>query len=269
MSISKNDLEDLRYAKRLLENPGLAAKISNLFGASIEKGFELLPEKWHDVVLKTTRESLQKALNLAIKTLDDRSKPAPSNLAHKLMVAATGAGGGMLGLSTLAVELPVSTTIMLRSIADIARSQGEQINSVDTKLACLEVFALGGKSLKDDGTETGYFFVRSALAKTVAEAADHIVKKGLGQKGAPALMRLITALAARFGIVVSEKAAAQAVPVLGAAGGALINTIFIDHFQDTARGHFIVRRLERDYGQDLVRQEYDRLNEDFGRKATR
>ncbi len=260
MPISKNDLEDLQHAKRLLENPGLAAKISHLFGTSIEKGFDLLPAKWHDVVLKVTRESLQKALAIAIRTMDDRSKPAPSNLAHKLMVAATGAGGGMLGLSTLAVELPISTTIMLRSIADIARSQGEQISSVDAKLACLEVFALGGKSLKDDSAETGYFFVRSALARAVSEAADHIVKRGLGQKSAPALARLITAIATRFGIVVSEKAAAQAVPLIGAAGGALINTIFIDHFQDTARGHFIVRRLERDYGQALVRQEYDRLN---------
>jgi hypothetical protein len=259
MQIPNHDLEELRRAKKLLENPGLAAKISNLLGTPIEKGFALLPEKWHDMVLKVTRESLQKALDLAIKSMDDRSKAAPSNLAHKLMVAATGAGGGMLGLSTLAVELPISTTIMLRSIADIARSQGERISAVDTKLACLEVFALGGKSLKDDGAETGYFFVRSALARAVSEAADHIVKKGLGQKGAPALMRLIAAIAARFGVVVSEKAAAQAVPVIGAAGGALINTIFIDHFQDTARGHFIVRRLERDYGHELIRQEYDRL----------
>jgi len=259
MRISNHDLADLRHAKRLLENPGLAAKFSNLFGTSIEKGFELLPEKWHDIILKVTRESLQKALSLAIKSMDDRSKVTPSNLAHKLMVAATGAGGGMLGLSTLAIELPVSTTIMLRSIADIARSQGEDISGVDTKLACLEVFALGGKSLKDDDAETGYFFIRAALAKAVSEAADHIVKKGLGQKGAPALMRLLTAIAARFGIVVSEKAAAQAVPVIGAAGGAIINTIFIDHFQDIARGHFIVRRLERDYGMEVVRQEYDRL----------
>ena len=259
MRISNHDLEDLRHAKKLLENPGLAAKFSNLFGTSIEKGFELLPEKWHDTILKVTRESLQKALNLAIKSMDDRSKASSSNLAHKLMVAATGAGGGMLGLSTLAIELPVSTTIMLRSIADIARSQGEDISGVDTKLACLEVFALGGKSLKDDDAETGYFFIRAALAKAVSEAADHIVKKGLGQKGAPALMRLLSAIAARFGIVVSEKAAAQAVPVIGAAGGAIINTIFIDHFQDIARGHFIVRRLERDYGMEVVRQEYDRL----------
>jgi len=40
----------------------------------------------------------------------------------------------------------------------------------------------------------------------------------------------------------------------------LINTIFIDHFQNMARGHFIIRRLERLYGKDLVKQEYDKLD---------
>ena len=259
MNLSKNDLEDLRFAKRLLEEPGLAAKISNLFGTSIEKGFELLPEKWHDIVLKVATESLQKALDFAIKTMNDRQKTASSNLTHKILVTATGAGGGAFGLSSLAVELPISTTIILRSIADIARSEGEQIKMVETRLACLEVFALGGKTLKDDGTETGYFFVRSALARAISDAAQHIVKIGLGQKGAPALVRLISAIATRFGIVVSEKAAAQAVPVIGAVGGALINTIFIDHFQDMARGHFIVRRLERNYGTQLVKEAYDKI----------
>ncbi|MBW2614674.1 MAG: EcsC family protein, partial [Deltaproteobacteria bacterium] len=53
--------------------------------------------------------------------------------------------------------------------------------------------------------------------------------------------------------------AAQAVPIIGAAGGALINTIFIDHFQDMARGHFIVRRLERVYGTDEVQRQYEGL----------
>jgi hypothetical protein len=59
--------------------------------------------------------------------------------------------------------------------------------------------------------------------------------------------------------VVSEKVAAEAVPIVGAAGGAVINLLFIDHFQNMARGHFIVRRLERAYGAELVRAEYDRL----------
>ena len=58
---------------------------------------------------------------------------------------------------------------------------------------------------------------------------------------------------------VSEKVAAQAVPVIGAAGGVVINVLFIDHFQEMARGHFIVRRLERTYDPQLVRAEYERL----------
>jgi hypothetical protein len=50
-----------------------------------------------------------------------------------------------------------------------------------------------------------------------------------------------------------------AVPAIGAAGGAAINLLFIDHFQDMAPGHFIVRKLERAYGAELVRAEYERL----------
>ena len=38
MDIAENDIKDLRYAKTLLENPSLAARISNLLGTPIEKG---------------------------------------------------------------------------------------------------------------------------------------------------------------------------------------------------------------------------------------
>ncbi len=190
----------------------------------------------------------------------DRDKRVPSsNWWHKLAVVATGAGGGAFGLPALAIELPVSTTIILRSIADIARSEGEDLSCPDAKLQCLQVLALGGKSKSDDGTESGYFVTRTALAKAVSEAASYITNKGLSQHGAPALVRLISQVASRFSLVVSEKAAAQAVPVVGAFGGAAINALFIDHFQDMGRGHFIVRRLERLHGQEKVRQLYDAL----------
>jgi len=62
----------------------------------------------------------------------------------------------------------------------------------------------------------------------------------------------------RFGITVSEKVVAEAVPVVGAVGGGAINLVFIDHFQDVAHGHFTIRRLERKYGGDVVREEYER-----------
>ena len=74
----------------------------------------------------------------------------------------------------------------------------------------------------------------------------------------PVLLRLINQLALRFEINVTEKLAAQAIPVLGAVGGAAINTMFIDHFQDMAHGHFIIRRLERGYSAEFIRGEYDK-----------
>ncbi len=260
MSITKDDLNDLKYAKTLLENPSLAARISNLLGTPLEKGFEYLPSKWKGIVQKATEKSLEKALNFAIQTMNDRTRPASFDKTHKILVLATGAGGGSFGLPALAIELPVTTTIMLRSIADIARSEGEQIGLLETRIACLEVFALGGASKSDDGTETGYFVVRAALARTISDATKYIAAKGLTGEGAPALVKFITNLASRFGIIVSEKVAAQSIPLIGAAGGALINTIFIDHFQNMARGHFIVRRLERAYGKNLVKQKYDKLD---------
>jgi len=260
MALSKDDLDDLLYAKSLLEHPSLAVKISNRLGAPIEKGFELLPARWNKVVQRVTKESLQAALTFALITMGDKKIRVSSEGVHKLLVAAAGAGGGAFGLPALALELPVSTTIMLRSIADIARSEGESIKLPESKLACLEVFALGGTSKTDDGTETGYFAIRAALAHAVSDAARYLAERGLVQKGAPALVRFISAVAVRFGVVVSEKVAAQALPVVGAAGGALINTIFIDHFQDMARGHFIIRRLERTYGKELIKHTYEKLS---------
>lgn len=259
MSITRADVEELRYAKALLENPGLAAKITSVFGTPIEKGFSLLPDRWADIVNQATRKALEQALHYAIVTIDDRRGGLSSDRFHKVLAAASGAAGGAFGLPALAVELPVSTTIMLRSIADIARSEGEILKVPEAKIACIEVFALGGSSRSDDATETGYFAVRAALARAVTEAARFIAQKGVVYEGAPALIGFIAKVASRFGVVVSQKVAAGAVPVIGAAGGALINTLFIDHFQDMARGHFIIRRLERSHGFELVRGAYSEL----------
>ena len=48
----------------------------------------------------------------------------------------------------------------------------------------------------------------------------------------------------------TQKVAAQTLPVVGALGGAAVNYAFIEHFQEVARGHFTVRRLERVYGKN-------------------
>ena len=259
MSISLLEIQDLRLAKGFLENPGFAAKISHVAGTPIEKGFQFLPEKWKPVVVKATRKSIEAALDVALRTIDSNPTGARSDWWHKVAVGTTGAAGGAFGLAALAIELPVSTTIMLRSIADIARSEGEDVWAPDSKVECIQVLALGGASLKDDAAETGYFAARAAMAKAVSDALKYIAEKGIIKKGAPAIVSLISVVASRFSISVSQKAAAQAIPILGAVGGALLNTVFLDHFQRMARGHFIVRRLERVHGIDEVRRAYHEL----------
>lgn len=260
VTITDAEIEELKSAKRLLESPGLAAKISSFVGTPIEKGFALLPKQWSTVVNDATRKAIETALKVALWTMSDaKATSSPSNWWHKLAAGASGAAGGAFGLAALSIELPVSTTIMLRSIADIARSEGEDLKAADAQLECVQVLALGGNSNSDDGTEIGYFAARAAMAKAVSEAAAHLAAQGITQHGSPALVRLIAQIASRFSIVVSEKAAAQAVPVVGAIGGAVINTLFIDHFQDMARGHFIVRRLERLHGADEIKRVYSDL----------
>jgi hypothetical protein len=260
MTILNNaDQQDLALAVDLLEHPSFAAKVTNLIGGPVERAITMLPDGLSEKLLSSTQKALSKALDLAVSSLDERYRGEPANGAHRVLTTVSGAIGGALGLMALTVELPISTTLMLRSIADIARSEGEQITDVHAKLACLEVFALGGTSQEDDGAETGYFAVRAALAGAMTEAAKYLTQHGLTGSGAPAIVRFLSKIASRYSIQVSEKAAAQAIPLLGAAGGATINLLFMDHFQNMARGHFIVRRLERAHGKEPVQDAYRQL----------
>lgn len=258
------DAEDqhaLEHAFRLLEEPSFAAKTTRALGAPVSKALTLMPPEWSERVQTATQLAVNKALDFAAGTMRDAPHASASKLAHKLISGVSGAVGGAFGLPALAVELPLSLVIMLRSIADIARSEGESIRQTETKLACLEVLALGGIGDARDPAKNGYYAVRLALAAAVTEAAKFIAEKGLVREGAPALVRLVTQIASRLSLQVSEKLAAQAIPILGAAGGAAVNLIFMDHFQDLARGHFIVRRLERKYGLTAVRQAYEALRQ--------
>ena len=258
-SFSKQDKKELQVAKALLENPGIASKVTSFIGTPIEKGLGLLPDNWNKSIGDITQTALMKASDAAIFTMKDIPGEASSNIWHKLGVAVSGGVGGFFGISAIAIELPISTSIMLRSIADVARSEGESISIIETKLACLEVFALGGNSQSDDGAESGYYAVRAMLSKSLVDASEFLVSKTITDEGAPVLIRLISLIAKRFSIQVTEKAAAQAIPAIGAAGGAIINTIFMDHFQDMARGHFIVRKLERKHGKEVVKRLYAEL----------
>ena len=134
MSLSKDELEELRRAKEILENPGIAAKLTALAGSPVEKGIKMLPARLQSTVHAATEAALQRALEVAVKSLGEPRAAEPRNRLHQIAAALS-----------------------------------------------------------------------------------------------------------------------------GAAGGALINTVFIGHYQDMARGHFVVRRLERAHGTEAVREAYEAI----------
>ena len=68
-------------------------------------------------------------------------------------------------------------------------------------LACLQVFALGERA--GGAAESSYFVVRGMLAKSLTEAARFIAERGMVAEGAPVVVRFMTQVASRFGLVVT------------------------------------------------------------------
>ncbi len=255
-TLQTTELAQLKKAKKLLENPNLAIKVTNYIGVPIEKAMKLLPEKAHTMISKAAREALMKALEYSMKTIIDNQKIRTSKRINKVLTTLSGGIGGAFGLAAIPIELPVSTMLILKSIAEIARSEGHDINSIQTKLDCLEVFALGGNSKKDDSSDNSYWVMRAVLAKEISDAAKYLSQKGLAKETAPAIIKLVNKFVARYSVVITEEVAAKAVPIVGAISGAGINIIFMDHFQKMAEGHFIIKRLEKKYGEQEVKEAY-------------
>ena len=257
------DEQRLAGAIQRLEHHGLAMTIAAKVGMPVEKLMGRLPAVAQNAVHGAVNRALEQCLKAALTGMNSQKITVPSNRMHRMFAGAAGAAGGFFGLPGLAVELPVSTTVMLHSIAEIARSHGEDLDNPENALACLEVFALGSGTSTGDAAahtlESAYYATRAALAQATREAASYLAQKGVMKSGAPVLVRFISGIASRFGVEVAEKVTAQMVPLVGAAGGLALNIAFTSHFQQVAEGHFMVRELERRYGHALVQQEYQRL----------
>ena len=258
---SEAQLGDMRRAVELLERNGLVNCISGLLGRPVDGLLAALPAGASGMIQSATGAALRSAAGGAVRTVPAQGagptgwgwldRQLRSDWAHKAATAVSGAGGGFAGLPGVLAELPVTTALMLRAIAQIGAEEGEDVWSEEGRRQCLQVFAFGGPSRDDDQAETGYIAVRIALAELVANAA--------GQPLRALLPGFLFAVAERFGAQVSVKVAGQAVPVIGAAAGGVINVLFTEHFQAKARGHFIVRRLERQHGWEATRMLYDQL----------
>ena len=264
MELSLADREALLQAKLVLEHPGLIARAAELLGHPIERGIANLPPSVQGALMKATEKTLRMGLQLAVASLD-APDPRPAKrrsalLWHRVAGGMAGAAGGFFGLLALPAELPISTLIILRAIADVARAEGENLSLLEARMACLEVLALsGGQPASARSAETGYYAARIGLAQSFKKAVEHVGRHGLSKQVAPPVAEWLTRVGARYSARVSHKLLAKAIPLMGAASGAAINTLFVQHFQDVARAHFTIRRLERVYGADPIQHAYTQL----------
>ncbi len=181
--------------------------------------------------------ALTQAFNVAILGLPDTAAGVRQSASgSRVVVAASGALGGAAGLAGFVPDAAVTTLTIMRRIGQIAREEGEDLESEDSRRACLEVFALKAGTLPGTSPtagEGGYYETRLLL------------------QGAP-LLRLMAEVASRYGVQLGQKLAAQAVPIAGALTGVAINSVFLAQFERLARAHFTVRRLERVWGEGSV-----------------
>src|SRR5215472_10483683 len=120
--------------------------MTTLAGRPAELAARALPAPAASMVAKAAEAALTRALDIALFSLRDR-RFIGGRILHSALASASGAVGGAFGLAALPIELPVSTAIMLRTIAEIAREEGEDLADPRACLACLEVFALGHTGL--------------------------------------------------------------------------------------------------------------------------
>jgi hypothetical protein len=254
--LNARDERALINAVAILEGKSFVGRLTDITGEPVSQLLKRLPAPVANQINRAVRHTMTQALQVALYKMGSSGLPEPPPLLFQFASTVTGGVSGFFGMAALALELPVTTTLMLRSIAGIAARHGEQLDQPAARLACLEVFALGAPGKHALSGETSYYAARAFLAKTVGEAAQVLLERGLAGGSGPVIVDLVTSIGSRFGVVVSEKVAAGAIPVVGAIGGAAVNLAFMQHFQQVAGAHFIVRHLERRYGPALVRTRY-------------
>ena len=278
---SKIELTDRAFiaaAVRRLERPGRLIELLDTIGKPAEAVIHGLPRWASTRVERAVERALLEAVGWAAKTLDGSlhaEEKHVSTLAnavvksraamHVTAAAILGGIGGAVGLAALPFELPATTMVILRSIAAIARDFDADLSDPATRLECVSVLSLGGPSSTTDAMESSYLTSRVGLALLLRDASRYLagrstfqLSEALARGAAPEVMRLIGAIAGRFGCLALDLAYAEMVPIVGAFGGATLNGYFANFFNRVAFYHFGLRRLERIYGEELVQHIYRR-----------
>jgi hypothetical protein len=203
----------------------------SMLGNLVQRGMNRIPDDWRDEIVRKVHEALHYVQHVSMQNMDDDPGRRSSDGLYKTSVVITGAVGGVFGLASILAELPVTTGLILRSIADIGRANGERLDDPEFRATCVEVFAYGSP-LDEDEEEIAF----------------------LGAKiGAAEISELVVKVAARYTIALAPRIAAATVPVVGGGLGAGVNWTYMNFYQAMARVLFMLLPIERKHDPALVR----------------
>ncbi|SEO27109.1 EcsC protein family protein [Salinihabitans flavidus] len=226
-----------RLVARYRGADGPAIRLLNTIGNSAEDLLARLPPGVRPRLEEATLIALHRAIRAAHGSR--RMVGEGPGWMTRALATAMGAAGGAGGLPTSLAELPVTTTVLLRAIQSEAMRLGFDPAAENVQFDCVQVFAASGPLKSDDGADLAFLGSRVALSAGGAQ-------------------RLAAWVAPRLAVVLGQKLAAQAVPLVGAAAGAATNYAFIGYYQQMAHVHFGLRRLaiEADEPHDQLLQRF-------------
>ncbi len=237
----KSQAELSQALARLDGGGGLVVRLADVVGGALGRTVQfgtrslgMLPGA-QDAVRGVVEVALKRAFDVAVLRLGQDGQLGQSRRLSGPIVFLSGAVGGFVGMGGFVPDATVTTLAIMREIARIAVEEGEDLADPDARAACLQVFALNAGQKGAAESEGSYFSSRFVM------------------QGRPVTM-LLTDVARRFGVTLSQKFALQAVPIVGAVAGASLNAAFLSHYRELARAHFTIRRLERRFGAETVRQ---------------
>ncbi|MFK7837845.1 MAG: EcsC family protein [Sulfitobacter sp.] len=232
------DAELDALARRYRSASGVGMNVLNLVGGTAENLLDQLPEAVRGKLESTTVAALNQAMRAAHSSRG--VVPDQKSWLNQAVTTAMGAAGGAGGLPTALAELPVTTTLLLRVIQGVAVEHGFDADAESVQFDCVQVFAAAGPLSNDDGADLGFLSARLTLSGKAMQAVIHRI-------------------APKLAIVMGQKLAAQAVPVLGAVAGAATNYAYTSYYENMAHVHFGLRKLAIDadvpHGELLVRLE--------------
>lgn len=232
-----------QLAKRHAAAGNVGIQVLNVIGGQAEGLLDRLPEGMRDRLGDGTEQALKLAMSAAHRSRGVVGEQ-PGWLT-RLATTAMGAAGGFGGLPSAMAELPVTTTILLRAIQDVAIEHGFDPAEQAVTFDCIQVLAAAGPLDHDDGADIAFLSTRLAVTGATINT-------------------LIARVAPRLATVLGQKLAAQTVPVLGAAAGAATNYAYTSYYQQMAHVHFGLRRLAIDANRD-----HADLIEDFRKRVGR